>query len=124
MRSHGEPIQFQFGDVGEVFAFQQAAHARVEFAQFSFVERVVQAEHGRTVRHFDEAFAGLSAHSLGKRIGRDEFGMGVFERPKFPQKRVVFGVGDGGLIQNIVEMFVMFQLLAKRLGARGRRFRL
>ena len=40
------------------------AHARVPCAKLGFIQRIVQAEHRRGVRHFYEAFARRAANPL------------------------------------------------------------
>ena len=72
VRGHGKSVQLQFGHVQVFGAAQQFAHAAVEIAQLAFVQRIVQAQHGRAVRHLDEALARLAAHALGRRIGREQ----------------------------------------------------
>jgi len=64
---------------------------------------------------FDEAFARLAAYAPGWRVGSGEGGVAVFELLQATHEGVVFGVCDFRLIQNVIEMFVVAQLVAKRL---------
>ena len=112
---HGEAVQLEFGDVAVFGAAEQVADAAVEIAQLGFVEGVVEAEHGGAVLDLDEAFARFAADALGGRIGREQFGVLRFQRLELAHERVVFGVGDLGLVENVVQVFVVAQLFAELL---------
>ncbi len=79
MSGHREPVHFELRHVPILGPGQQFAHSAIERAQFGFVERVVQTQHGGAMRNFDEAFARLAAHALGRRLGRSELGVALFE---------------------------------------------
>ena len=64
VNGHGQPIQFQFGDISIRLIAKKFADTTVEFSQLRLVQSVVQAEHGSRVGQFDESFAGLAADSL------------------------------------------------------------
>ena len=113
VRRHGKAVHLQFGHVAELGAAQQFAHAAVEIAQFAFVQGVIQAQHGRAVRHLDETFARLAAHALGGRIGRQQFGMLRLQIAQLAHQRVVFGVADLGLVENVVQVLVVAQRFAQ-----------
>ena len=73
-----------------------------------------------------KAFARLAADALGGRIGRDQFGMFVFELLQLNHELVEFGVGDFGIVEDVVEVFVVadffpqcFDLLFGALGRAG-----
>jgi hypothetical protein len=59
-----------------------------------------------------EAFAGLAADALRGRVRGDEFGMGGLEFLEVAHEGVVFGVGDLGRIEDVIEMLVPAELLA------------
>jgi len=65
--------------------------------------------------NFDEALAGLAADALGGRVGGDEIGVGGFEIFELLHQPVEIGVADFGIIENVVAVFVMADLVAKRL---------
>jgi len=60
------------------------------------------------------SLARLAAHALRGRIGRDQLrmlGLQVFE---LPHQLVEFGVADLGLVENVIEGFVVANFLAER----------
>ena len=68
---------------------------------------------GELWRNLDEAFARFSADALGGRIGRDQLGMLASSCLQPPHHHVVFGVADFGLVQHVIQMFVMAQRVAQ-----------
>ena len=52
-----------------------------------------------------------SSDDLGRRVGRDELGELLFERPKLDHQRVVVGVADLGLVEQVVALVVVPDLL-------------
>ena len=71
------------------------------------------------MRDFDESLARLAADALGGRIRRDQLGMRGFQRLQLPHHRVVFGVGDLGRVQHVIQMLVVAQFLAQGLNFVG-----
>ena len=65
------------------------------------------------MRHLDEALARLAADALGGRIRRDQLGMRRLQRLQLAHQRIVFGVGDFGRVQYVVQVLVVAQLLAQ-----------
>jgi diacylglycerol kinase (ATP) len=63
--------------------------------------------------HFGETFARLSAYPLRGGVGRDQLGVRLLNRGQLSHESVVLGVGDFGLIEDIVEMLVPPQLFAE-----------
>ena len=110
----GKAVEFEFGYVLEGLVAEEVANALVKRAQFGFVERVVETEHRRGVAEFDEAFAGGSADALGGGVGGYERGVGLFEGLEFAHEAVVFGVGELGLVEDVIEVFVVANLVDKR----------
>jgi hypothetical protein len=56
---------------------------------------------------FLEALRRASANTLRGRIGSEQFGMGSFESLELIHEGVVFCVGDGGAVFDVVEILVM-----------------
>ncbi len=104
-------VELQFADVVDVVAAAEFMHAALPVAQFVLAVGVVEREHGRGVRRFDEAFARLAADALGGRVGRDQFRMFGFELLQLNHELVEFGVGDFGIVENVVAVFVMADLV-------------
>ena len=121
----GEAIHFEFGDVAVGRSTEQFAHARIEGAEFPFIECVAEAEHLRTMGRFAEALTGFAAHAHGGRIGCGQFGMQQFELLQFAHERVVFLVADFRSVEDVIQMFVAAQGCAQgcakgmRLNIRG-----
>lgn len=111
----GEAVEFEFGYVLEGFVAEEVADALVEGAELGFVEGVVEAEHRGGVGEFDEAFAGGSTDALGGGVGGDERGVGLFEGLELAHEGVVLGVGELGLIEDVIEVFVVAEILAELL---------
>ena len=66
-----------------------------------------------------EPLRGLPGHALRRGIGGDEIGMGVFERLQLAHQRVELGVGDLGVVENVVPLFVMPNAIAQLLDLPG-----
>ena len=107
------PSSFSSRHVAVFGAAQQFAHAAVEIAQFAFVQGIIQAQHGGAVLDFDEPLARLAAHAFGGRIGRRQLRVPRFQVPELAHERVVFGVGDLGLVEHIVQTLVAAELVAE-----------
>jgi hypothetical protein len=65
------------------------------------------------MRHLDKTFAGFPSDALRGRIGGGEFGVGPLQPLELPHHSVVFGVGDGRLIQNVIQVFVTAEFVAE-----------
>ena len=75
MQGQRHAVELQLAHIVDVFAPAEFVHAALPVAQLVFAVSVVQREHGRGVRRFEEAFAWLSAYALGGRVGCDQFGI-------------------------------------------------
>ena len=64
--------------------------------------------------HFDETFAGLAAHALGRRIGRDELRMRRLQLEQLLHQQVEFGVCDLWVVENVIAMLVVADFFAQR----------
>ena len=54
-------------------------------------------------------FARFPSDSLSRRIRRQIFRIGFFKRLQIAHERVVLGIRNLGLVQNVVEIFVSFR---------------
>ncbi len=61
----------------------------------------------------NKSFTRLSANALRRRIGRDQFRMLRLDPLKLVHQLVEFGVRKFRIIENVVEVFVMPNLLAQ-----------
>ncbi len=82
-------------------------HARIELTQLLFGVRVVETEHRLGVLDGLEAGGRAAADALGRRIGRDEIGVLGFEALELLHERVEFGVGQLGIVEDVVPLFVV-----------------
>ena len=82
------------------------ADAGVPCAKLAFIQRVVEAEHRRAVRDFDEPFARRPADALRGRIGCEKLRVLSLEFLQLAHELVVFGVGDLRRVRDVVKIFV------------------
>jgi len=59
------------------------------------------------VRHGGEPLGRPAAHALRGRVGRHEVRVGLLERSELPHQRVELGVGDLGVVVDVVALFVV-----------------
>ena len=107
-------VELQFADVVNVLAAAEFVHAALPVAQFVLAVGVVERQHGRRVRRFDESLARLAADALRGGVGRDQFGMFGFELLQLDHELVEFGVGDFGIVENVVAVLVVADFLPQR----------
>ena len=101
-----QPVEFEFHHILDLIGAEIFDDAVVEVAYLFDVVGVVEAEHGRFVTHRVEFFGKFATHALGRRIGRDRFGMRRFQRLQPCHQAVVFAVGDFRLVEGIIQMIV------------------
>src|SRR5580693_8216876 len=65
--------------------------------------------------HLDETLARLRSHPLRRRIRSDQLGVFGFQTLEFAHQRVVFGVGDFGRVEHVIQVLVVAQFPAKGL---------
>ncbi len=107
-------VELQFADIVDVFAAAEFVDAAFPVAQLVFAVSIVEREHGRGVRRFDEALARLAADALGGRVGRDQFRMLSFELLELVHELVEFGVANFRIVEHVVAIFVMADFFAQR----------
>ena len=96
---------------------QQVVHACLPRTQLVLVARVGERQHRLEVRHLLELRERLGADALRRRIGREELGMLRLEVPQLVDQLVVLGVGDLGVVEDVVAVVVVVELLAQFLHA-------
>ena len=62
----------------------------------------------------EEAFLGFAAYTLGGTVGRDKVGMLGFKGFEAIDELIVFRVADLRGVEDVVEMLMMFNLMAER----------
>ena len=65
------------------------------------------------MRDLGESFFRFAADALGGRVRGDEAGIFFLDALKLAYEVVVLGVGDGGLVEDVVEMLVVTDLVAE-----------
>src|ERR1700722_16675805 len=76
---------------------------------------VVEAAHGSLVGDGLEAVARRAADALSGRIGSDEFWIFFFELLEFVEQLVEGGVGNLGVVNDMIQIFVMTNFFAQAL---------
>lgn len=125
-----QPVKFQFGCIFDrriVLAQSQfLAHPRVEClraARFG-IGLGTDREHRYCMAYLGKGIERLATDTPGGRIGCDEFGMLIFERLQLTEQPVIFRIGNGRLIKDVVGIIMTLDLPAQRCRARqhiGRR---
>ena len=60
-----------------------------------------------------KSLARLAPNTLGGRVGRDELGILCLEFLQLPHQLIKFLVADRGLIENVIQVFVMTDFFAE-----------
>jgi hypothetical protein len=81
--------------------------------QFGVGEGVVEALHRHPVHDLGEGGGHMPTHLLRRRVGRDEVGVLLLQRPQLPDEGVVVGVGDDRLVEVVVAAVVLPDLGAQ-----------
>ena len=106
-----KPIELRFGRIVDlVTRAQPLANSAIESAQIFVGERIVEREHRHAVPHLGEFVGRRDPHALGRRIGRDEFGMLGLERAQLTQQSIPFGVRDLRVVEDVVTIVVIFDV--------------
>ena len=110
---HGKAVDFRLNGEGNL------PHVRPDFlqkfVQLFHAEHIPKAHKGHRMNDLFKLAEGLSAHSLCGGIGQGKLRMGFFQLFQLPQKAVIFKVGHGWVIQDIIAV-------ARILQKRGQRF--
>ncbi len=109
-QAYRQAIQLQFAAVGDIVtAFQAILHALVEGEETGFVKGIVQRQHRHLMAHLFKYRQRRRTNALGRRIGRNEIGMLLFQRAQFAHQAVIFGVRYLGRVHNVIKIFMMAQ---------------
>ena len=106
-------VQLEFADVVELGAPTEFVHSPLPVAQLVRAVGIVEREHGGRMPHLEKFLARLAAHSLGGRIGGNQFRMLRLEPLQLVDELVKLGVGDFGAIEHEIKIFVVLDGLAK-----------
>ncbi len=106
-------VELEFADVLNVGAPAEFLHPPLPIAQLFFAVSVVERQHRRGMRDFDESLARLAADALRRRIGRDQLGMRGLELFQLVHQTIEFGVADFGIVEHVIAVLVMPNLLAQ-----------
>jgi hypothetical protein len=115
MNSDREPVNLKFGDVFKGATIGKLAAALVECAQVFYVVAVVQREHRAAMHVLVKTFGRTSADALRRAVGRDKLrvlGLNLYQTSK---ERVIFRVGNLGIVVNVIQLFVTANLFAQTL---------
>ncbi len=117
-----QAVDLRFGDVvhggiAEAVRGQQPAVATVPGAQLVFVAGVGKRQHGLQMAPLVELVERRGADPLCRRVGRAQLRELVLETLQLAQQQVVVEVADLGLVEDVIEVSVMFDLAAQLDGA-------
>ena len=87
----------------------------MELHQFLGGKDILQGLEGHSVNHLSKTVQGLPPHPLGGGIGGNPLWVGLLQLLQLTQHAVVFKIGDGGLVQDIVQIVVVVELPAELL---------
>ncbi len=90
-------------------------YAPLPVAQFGLAGGLRQRQHLGGVAYLGELFAGLAAHPLRRRIGRDQLRMRGFQRDQLVHQLVELGVADLRIVEHVIAVFVVADLVAQRV---------
>ena len=120
---HGHAVDLGLAREGErleVEVGRLAAQPLAPGPQLVLAERVVEAHHRDAVAHLLEQARRRRAHGVRRRVGCRQRGIVRLELPQLDHEEVVFGVGDLGRIEHVVQLVVVDDLLPE-LGGPVRR---
>ena len=96
---------------------KMALHAIHPGFELVSVERIIERIHANCMLNGRELGCHCPAHTLGRRRWIEELGIFLLERIEIAQQRVEGRVGDLGGVLHVVEIAVMFDLVAQLLDA-------
>ncbi len=115
LQRNAEAVEFMLGDVFDFFAANSLPHAAIEIAEGLVGESVVEAEHRARVADGLKSGARSAADASGGRVGRDELRIGGFEFFEPVHQPVIGGVGELGLVEDVILIVVVADLVAELL---------
>jgi len=114
---HREPVELGLADVGDVLRPEHPVHPGVELDQLLVGEGVGEAEHLDPVGHRPELLRGGAGHPRRRRVGgpqRRKLGLDGLE---LTDQRVVLGVAELRVIQDVVAVVGPGDLRLQLLGS-------
>ena len=124
-QAHGQAVELELAHIrhsrvciGQAQLFADAGVKGLGPAGFG-VGFGADAEHGHAVRDLCKGVQHLPAHTLGGRIGRQQFGVGRLQRLKLAKQAVVFGIRNFGRIERVIGVRMVVQLTAQGLHPMG-----
>ena len=109
-QTDGQPIKFQLRDIFQWWiglqALQLFAHPLIEQSRplIGVVGLGLDAQHGHLVLDAGECRNRCATHTLGGRVWRAPFGMGLLQSLQLAKQAVVCGIRDARRIQHVIEM--------------------
>ena len=92
---------------------QQFVHAFHPGFYLVSIKDVVQAQHARTVRHFDKATLQLVTDALRRTVGRDQLRLCSFQLLQLSKQAVIHRVTDGWRIEHMVFVAIPVEKLSE-----------
>ena len=112
LQSYGQAVHL---GLQQILDFSALGDPLMELHQLLGGKDVLQGLEGDPVHHLGEAVQGLPPHPLGGGIGGNPLRVGLLQLLQLTQHAVVFKIGDGGLVQDIVQIVVVVELPAELL---------
>ena len=117
---HRQAVDLGFRHQREVITLGQLRRPAVPVAQPRLVEDVAQAQQPLPVLDHGERRQRTRPHLLRGRVGRDQRGVRVLQRPQLLQQGVPGRVADLGIVQHVVAVAVIPNLVAQLFHAVAR----
>ena len=102
----GDAVDLQLADVVDVLG-DVALHPLAPRHQLVEGEGVVERHHRDAVADLGERGRRPAAHLLGGRVGGPQLGVGLLQGPQLPNQGVELGVGDLGVVEQVVPLGVV-----------------
>src|SRR5215471_5938728 len=119
---NAQAVDLELGDVIDGVGFRQLRHTARPVCKFLFGIRILEAEHRPRKRVRRKFFRRFTADALSRGIRRDQLRVLRFKLLELPHQLIEIEVGYGGLIQDVVAVFVLAKLLPQLLDAIDGRF--
>ena len=113
---HGQPVDFEFTDVGKCCVRQDVLRPPAPGAQFRFVADVGQAQHGQgmpVLWHVLHGSSTTSADTLGGRVQGFEFRVVFLDALEFKHKLVVLSIGEDRVVLDPVLIGRFFDVVTQ-----------